>query len=161
MRDEATTRTFGATVSAVRAAAGLSLRELARRAGLSPSFLFDVEHDNRVPSEEGVERLAVVLGMDPAFLLATAGRVTAAVAAMLRADPELGVALAHRAVEAEDMAGCSGAAFMPHLYLSTSCRHAIEDPALHDRCRRTCKWCKTECRCACHTKPQASEGDQQ
>jgi hypothetical protein len=33
-----------------------------------------------------------------------------------------------------------------HLYTSTACQHS-----LHSRCRRTCKFCETPCRCPCHT----------
>ncbi|WP_280391490.1 hypothetical protein [Nocardia wallacei] len=41
-----------------------------------------------------------------------------------------------------------------HDYLSTACLHE-----LHDRCRLTCKWCPSTCRCACHATP-TTEGDQ-
>lgn len=34
---------------------------------------------------------------------------------------------------------------MTHDYLSTACLHY-----LHDRCRRTCKWCQSFCTCDCH-----------
>jgi hypothetical protein len=34
---------------------------------------------------------------------------------------------------------------MPHEYLSTACYHLV-----HDECRRTCKFCRTVCRCPCH-----------
>jgi hypothetical protein len=34
---------------------------------------------------------------------------------------------------------------MSHDYLSTACSHG-----LHDRCRRTCKFCRAPCRCGCH-----------
>jgi hypothetical protein len=45
----------------------------------------------------------------------------------------------------------------PGGYVSTSCRHAIERPSLHGRCRLECKWCSESCRCSCH---EATEGDQ-
>jgi hypothetical protein len=32
-----------------------------------------------------------------------------------------------------------------HRYLSTACLHG-----LHDRCRRTCKFCNAPCQCTCH-----------
>lgn len=32
-----------------------------------------------------------------------------------------------------------------HEYLSTACYHGF-----HDRCRLTCKFCSTPCRCVCH-----------
>src|SRR5438105_1997448 len=34
-----------------------------------------------------------------------------------------------------------------HDYLSTACYHG-----LHERCRKTCKFCDTSCRCLCHQK---------
>jgi transcriptional regulator with XRE-family HTH domain len=43
--------TLGQQVRSAREAAGLSLREFARRAGLTPSYLSDIEHDRRRPSE--------------------------------------------------------------------------------------------------------------
>jgi hypothetical protein len=35
---------------------------------------------------------------------------------------------------------------MSHNYTSTACQHA-----LHDECRRTCKFCQVACACSCHT----------
>lgn len=32
-----------------------------------------------------------------------------------------------------------------HDYLSTACFHG-----LHDRCRKSCKFCGTNCKCYCH-----------
>lgn len=37
--------------------------------------------------------------------------------------------------------------YSPGGYLSTACRHGE-----HGKCRITCKFCNTECVCACHTK---------
>lgn len=43
-----------------------------------------------------------------------------------------------------------------HRYLSTGCYHAsvTDDPAavplFHERCRRTCDWCRALCTCDCH-----------
>lgn len=34
---------------------------------------------------------------------------------------------------------------MNHPYISTACQHE-----LHYRCRLTCKYCETVCRCSCH-----------
>lgn len=43
-------------------------------------------------------------------------------------------------------------ALSEHDYLSTACHHG-----LHQRCRKTCKFCETECRCSCH-RAALSEG---
>lgn len=34
-----------------------------------------------------------------------------------------------------------------HVYISTACYHG-----LHDRCRQSCKFCSTPCRCSCGHK---------
>lgn len=39
-----------------------------------------------------------------------------------------------------------------HPYQSTACTHG-----LHDRCRKTCKFCSAPCMCECHRKPAASD----
>lgn len=33
-----------------------------------------------------------------------------------------------------------------HFYFSTACLHD-----LHDRCRKTCKFCHESCNCVCHS----------
>lgn len=40
-----------------------------------------------------------------------------------------------------------------HDYLSTACHHG-----LHPRCRRTCKFCDTPCRCDCHQRSRHPSG---
>lgn len=91
--------TLGSVVRLARAASGLTIRELARRADLSPGYLSDVEHGNRIPAENAMERLAVALELHPAFLAATAGRITTAVSNLLRANPEIGAEIARWAEE--------------------------------------------------------------
>lgn len=41
-----------------------------------------------------------------------------------------------------------------HDYLSTACLHQ-----LHERCRKTCKFCETGCRCSCHRGTEQGGGD--
>lgn len=36
-----------------------------------------------------------------------------------------------------------------HDYLSTACHHG-----LHERCRKTCKFCAAPCKCECHAAHQ-------
>lgn len=38
-----------------------------------------------------------------------------------------------------------------HSYLSTACFHEQ-----HESCRKSCKFCRVECRCTCHRKPAQS-----
>lgn len=79
--------TLGQQLRDARVAAGLSLRESSRRLTLAPSYLSDVEHDRRVPSEAVLRRMADMLALDADALLATAGRFGAAAEEYLRTHP--------------------------------------------------------------------------
>lgn len=83
---------FGATLREARKAAGLGLRELARRVPINPGYLCNVEHGVRVPSPEVAKHL------DRA--LAAGGRLAAMVAPPLSV-PEI---IAARRTEAEGAA---------------------------------------------------------
>lgn len=52
----------------MRIEAGLSLRLTARKAGISPSFLTDVEYNRRMPSPLHIDRLAAAVGRPPTEL---------------------------------------------------------------------------------------------
>ncbi len=67
-------QTLGDRVRAARVDAGLSLRELARRLAKTPSYLSDIEHDRRVPSEAVLKVLSRELGLDFEVLMGLAGR---------------------------------------------------------------------------------------
>jgi transcriptional regulator with XRE-family HTH domain len=71
--------------------AGLSLRELARRIERAPSYLNDIEHDRRVPSEPVVLQLADELSLDADLLLAAAGRVGEGAERYMQSNPTAGV----------------------------------------------------------------------
>lgn len=50
-----------------------------------------------------------------------------------------------------------------HFYISTACLHAANPGVpsiftrwLHVRCRKECKWCPAQCRCACHSTKEAA-----
>lgn len=67
-----------------------SLRRLAQRIGVEPSFLSKVERDEvPPPSEAKVVALARELGEDPDVLLALAGKVSSDLQAAIRKRPEL------------------------------------------------------------------------
>ena len=67
-----------------------SVRQVARRIGVEPSFLSKVERDETPPpSEARVVALARVLGEDPDVLLALAGRVSSDLQTAIRRRPEL------------------------------------------------------------------------
>lgn len=59
----------GETLKAVRGEQGLSQGELARRAGLSPQYISDVEKGRARPSLKALEKIAAALGVPVARLL--------------------------------------------------------------------------------------------
>ena len=67
-----------------------SVRRLAGRLGVEPSFLSKVERgETPPPSEAKVVALAKLLGEDPDVLLALAGKVSSDLQAVIRKRPEL------------------------------------------------------------------------
>lgn len=57
---------IGEQIRRARKAAGLGLRQTAARAFISPGYLCQIEHGERVaPSSEVLARLSVVLGVEP------------------------------------------------------------------------------------------------
>ena len=68
-------KTLGDTLRDARLALGLSLREVARRGNIAPSYLSDIEHDRRTPAEEVLHALAALLELDFDDLMAQAGRI--------------------------------------------------------------------------------------
>lgn len=67
-----------------------SVRQVASRVGLEPSYLSKIERDEQPPpSEESIRALAEVLGEDPDVLLALAGKVSADLQRIIRARPKL------------------------------------------------------------------------
>jgi transcriptional regulator with XRE-family HTH domain len=69
----------------------LSLRELAKRIGRAPSYINDIEHDRRTPSEEVLAEIAEQLSLDIDLLLAAAGRVSGESQNYLQENPTAGV----------------------------------------------------------------------
>jgi len=70
--------------------AGYSLRRVAERIGVEPSFLSKVERGlGSPPSEETLLRLAAELGVDGDMLLALAGKVSSDLQAAIRRRPQL------------------------------------------------------------------------
>ena len=63
--DEAVLQRIGAAIRAHRTAAGLSMRELAARAGMSQPFLSNLENARAMPSVATLYRLANALGTGP------------------------------------------------------------------------------------------------
>src|SRR2546430_2361998 len=71
-------KSFGALVRRERGAKEIGLREMAKKIGVSPTYLSKIERDEfDPPAEDKVRRIAEILGRDPDELLALAGRVAA------------------------------------------------------------------------------------
>lgn len=81
--------TLGGTLRTRRLAMGLSLRELARRVGVSPPFMTDLEADRRHPGPEVMERIAAQLGMPLDELQALDSRMRPDVRRWVEARPEV------------------------------------------------------------------------
>lgn len=55
---------YGAAIRVLRAAANLSKKQLAEKAGYDASYITLLEQDQREPSQEALRRIAEVLGCD-------------------------------------------------------------------------------------------------
>ncbi|RFA06866.1 hypothetical protein B7R21_18075 [Subtercola boreus] len=84
---------LGPSIRASRVDAGLSLRELARRIDVAPSYMNDIEHDRRTPSEAVLIKIAEQLPLDFDDLLALAGRLGEDTELYLKSNPTVGVLL--------------------------------------------------------------------
>ena len=74
--------------------ASYSVRQMAQRIGVEPSFLSKVEREEVAPpSEAEIVALAAELGEDPDVLLALAGKVSSDLQQAIRHRPELFAAL--------------------------------------------------------------------
>lgn len=86
---------FGAYVRHRREAlrvddAEYSVRKVAKRIGVEPSYLSKIERDiESAPSEPRIRALAQELNEDPDFLLALAGKVSSDVQETIRKRPQL------------------------------------------------------------------------
>jgi transcriptional regulator with XRE-family HTH domain len=82
-----------------------SVRRVAERIGVEPSFLSKVERgETAPPSEEKILALARVLEEDPDVLLAMAGKVSSDLQRAIRKRPELFAALIRQLKDAPDHA---------------------------------------------------------
>jgi transcriptional regulator with XRE-family HTH domain len=64
--------TLGQRLRAYREALDFSLSDLARRSGVSRSYLYQLENDESSPTQEKLNSLADALGVSPADLLGVA-----------------------------------------------------------------------------------------
>jgi HTH-type transcriptional regulator, competence development regulator len=69
-------KSFGALVRRERGARDIGLREMAKKIGVSPTYLSKIERgDFDPPAEDKVRKIAEIIGRDADELLALAGRV--------------------------------------------------------------------------------------
>lgn len=79
---------FGATLRLIRMNAGVPLRELARRIGVSGAYISRVEHGlDPIPSPDRLVSIARALGLPPATLIELTNRVSPLVGAYLEREP--------------------------------------------------------------------------
>jgi HTH-type transcriptional regulator, competence development regulator len=82
---------FGAFIRRERKAREIGLREMAKKIGVSPTYLSKVERDEfPPPAEDKVKAIANILGCDSDDLLARAGRVPSDITEALKRRPKLG-----------------------------------------------------------------------
>lgn len=98
---------FGEFVRRERAAKEIGLREMARKIGVSPTYLSRVERDEfPPPAEDKVKAIAEIIGCDVDQLLARAGKVASDLSDIIKRRPaELAELLrTTRGLTAEDIA---------------------------------------------------------
>lgn len=98
---------FGAFIRREREAKEIGLREMAKKIGVSPTYLSKVERDEfPPPAEDKVRKIAAIIGLHADELLALAGRVASDLTEIIRERPrEMADFLrAAKGLTAEDMA---------------------------------------------------------
>ena len=79
---------FGAFIRREREAREIGLREMAKKIGVSPTYMSKVERDEFTPpTEDKVRAIARILECDPDELLAMAGRVPSYLADIIARNP--------------------------------------------------------------------------
>jgi transcriptional regulator with XRE-family HTH domain len=99
---------FGAFVRREREARKIGLREMAKKVGISPTYLSKVERDEfPPPAEDKVKAIAKIIECDADDLLARAGRVSTDISDIIKRHPvELAALLrTTRGLKAEDIIG--------------------------------------------------------
>ncbi len=79
---------FGATVRREREKLEIGLREMAKKIGVSPTYLSKIERDEfPPPAEDKVKAIAEILDLDVDELLALAGKVSSELTEIIRRHP--------------------------------------------------------------------------
>jgi transcriptional regulator with XRE-family HTH domain len=98
---------FGALIRRERKAKEIGLREMAKKIGVSATYLSKIERDEfPPPAEDKVRRIAAIIGQDADELLALAGRVASDLTEIIRERPRetADFLRATKGLTAEDMA---------------------------------------------------------
>jgi HTH-type transcriptional regulator, competence development regulator len=78
------------TVRAERTRQGISLRELAKRLDITPTYLSKIERmEFAPPAEDKIKETARILRLDPDILLAQAGKVDSEVLKIITDNPQV------------------------------------------------------------------------
>ncbi len=93
---------YGTPLRRLRDDLGVTLTDLAERAGISPSYLSELERGLKRPSTDVLARLAEALGMSPSTLLAYIESMTSLEGERAKVEEEEGVALRMAAEAQED-----------------------------------------------------------
>jgi len=81
-------KSFGALVRREREAKEIGLREMAKKIGVSPTYLSKIERgDFDPPAEDKVRKIAEIIGRDADELLALAGKVASDLTEIIRQRP--------------------------------------------------------------------------
>ena len=81
---------FGATVRRKREKLEIGLREMAKKIGVSPTYLSKIERDEfSPPAEDKVRKIAEIIGSDVDELLALAGKVSSDLSVIIRDRPRI------------------------------------------------------------------------
>jgi HTH-type transcriptional regulator, competence development regulator len=91
---------FAETLQDARTLKGLSLRAAAVVLAITPSYLSDIENDRRIPSEEVMQRIATLYGLDFDNLMCLAGRLGEVTEKYIKRQPEA-IRLMRRCAEAK------------------------------------------------------------
>ena len=84
----AATEKFGAFIRREREAKEIGLREMAKKVGVSPTYMTKVERDEFAPpAEDKVKAIAQIIGCDVDELLERAGRVATDLSEIIKRHP--------------------------------------------------------------------------
>jgi len=130
---------FGGRIRRLRMDHGITLRDFARRLGVSPTYISQIEQGNfKPPAESVVVSMARILGQDSDELLALAGRVADDLDDIIRGQPkELATFLRKaKGLNAEDIALFSQQAERIHQERATR-HHETCSPKRNGVCLRS------------------------